>query len=128
MLLDVGSTLVGERSRLATVDAFDGDQAFVLELGQHRVDRAGARRPGAVAALADLLNELVAVQWFFAQEQQDGGAHVATATGTTAAARPSEPGTTESTPRSRTGEKIPVLPTTIASRTKGGDTWVRSAR
>src|SRR5690606_6725134 len=45
----------------------------------------GARLPRAAAALADLLDDLVAVHRLLGEEHQDGGSHVA-ATGTPAAA------------------------------------------
>ena len=45
------------RPRVSSVST----QALVLELRDGRVDRAGARAPGAVAALGDLLDDLVAV-------------------------------------------------------------------
>ena len=55
------------------------DQPFVLELLERRVDRAGARRPVAAAALRDHLDDLVAVHRLLGEERQDRGADVAAA-------------------------------------------------
>src|SRR3954452_18320439 len=61
MLGDVLTTLVGEGEALAPGTVVGLDQPLVLELLDRRVDRAGARPPGVVAALGDLLDDLVAV-------------------------------------------------------------------
>ena len=60
------------------------EQALVLELRDGRVDRAGARAPAAVAALGDLLDDLVAVDRLVglvggAHHVEDRGPHVAAA-------------------------------------------------
>ena len=60
------------------------DQPLVLELLDGRVHRSGARAPGAVGAVGDLLDDLVAVDRLavlrgLADHVEDGGAHVAPA-------------------------------------------------
>ena len=55
------------------------DQALVLEQLQGGVDRAGARRPLAAAALRDHLDDLVAVHRLLGEQGEDRGAHVAAA-------------------------------------------------
>jgi hypothetical protein len=55
----------------------EGDEPLVLKGLQRRVDRTGARGPRAVAALGDLVDQLVAVAGLLGEEQQDGGADVA---------------------------------------------------
>src|SRR5919197_3678039 len=55
------------------------DQPLVLELLQRRVHRAGARAPHALAALLELLHDLVAVARLLGEQQQRGGADVAAA-------------------------------------------------
>ena len=74
------ATVVGQRE-----DAPSGlgggrlDQALVLELLERGIDRAGARRPVAAAALGDHLDDLVAVHRLLGEEREDGGADVAAA-------------------------------------------------
>ena len=55
VLLDVGAPGVGKREGLALLALGGRDQPLVLELRERGVDRAGARAPGALAALLDLL-------------------------------------------------------------------------
>src|SRR5262249_48421168 len=69
------------------------DQRLVLELLQGGIDRPGARAPDAPTALADLLNDLIAVPGLLGQQRERGGADV-TALDPRAAheLRPPEPG------------------------------------
>jgi hypothetical protein len=53
------------------------DHPLVLELLERRVDGAGARAPQALAALLELLHDLVAVARLLGQQEQHGGAQVA---------------------------------------------------
>src|SRR6185437_15861486 len=53
------------------------DQALVLQLLERRVDRAGAGPPDSPAALADLLDDLIAVQRALGQQGQRRRADVA---------------------------------------------------
>src|SRR5690606_37816472 len=89
VLGNVGVALLCQLIRAATAHAGSGerDEAFAFQLLQHRVDRAGAQPPHSVAALAALLDDLVAAHRPFSQGQQDAGAHVA-APGAHAAAAP----------------------------------------
>ena len=77
VLLDVAAAFLGEPHDAPALGLLDGHQAFVLELRERRVDRAGARAPGAVGALGDLLDDLVAVPRLLGDEREDGGADVA---------------------------------------------------
>src|SRR6478735_7948729 len=77
VLLDVGATRVGEAQQSPALDVAALDEAFVLELLDGRVDRAGARLPRTVRALGDLLDELVAVHLVAREDVEDGGADVA---------------------------------------------------
>src|SRR5262249_56261647 len=52
------------------------DQALVLQLLQRRVHRPGAGLPDAVAALRDLLDQLVAVPGLLGEQRQGGGPDV----------------------------------------------------
>src|SRR4051812_1629959 len=61
VLLDVSGALLGEVDDAAAVGLLHADQALVLQLGQGGVDRSRARAPGPAGALADLLDDLVAV-------------------------------------------------------------------
>src|SRR4051794_5401897 len=84
MLGDVLTTLVGEGEALAPGTVVGLDQPLVLQLLDRRVDRAGARPPGPVAALGDLLDDLVAVELLAVrlgrpEDVEDRGAHVAAA-------------------------------------------------
>ena len=82
---DVLAAGVGERGELAAGVGGDDDEALVLELVERGIDRAGARRPPAAAALGDGLHELVAVPRLLGEQQQHGRADV-TAGGPPAAA------------------------------------------
>ena len=60
-------------------DSVGADEPLVLELRERRVDRAGARPPGAAAARLDLLHQPVAVARLLGQQDEQGGADVAAA-------------------------------------------------
>src|SRR6185312_7951322 len=77
-LLQVAAAGVGQREQLAPVALLRADQALVLELLERRVHRAGARAPDSLAALLDLLHDLVAVARLLGEQQQRGRADVAT--------------------------------------------------
>ena len=61
---------------LATVDGL-GDQSLLLELGEARIDRAGARRVGAAGAVRERLHDVVAVPRTLVEEAQQVEAQVA---------------------------------------------------
>src|SRR5690606_3504637 len=90
VLGDVGGALLGQLGGLAPGDLLDDDQALILELGQRGVDRAGAGTPDVVTALADLLDELVAVHGPLGEQQQDGRADVTAPAASAATAAASE--------------------------------------
>src|SRR4029078_9876893 len=76
--------LVAEGERLAAAAVVGLDQPFVLQLLDRRGDRAGARGARPLAALVDLLDDLVAVDLLAVrlgrpQDVEDRGAHVAAA-------------------------------------------------
>ena len=75
------------------------DEPLVLELGERGVDRAGARAPGAGAALLDLLHEAVAVARLLLEQEQDRGADVAASAGARGAGRRAGP--SRPSPRAR---------------------------
>src|SRR5262249_44275992 len=77
VVIDVRAPFVGERVRAPTVLLLRAHQALVLELLERGVDRAGARLPVAVRAALDLLDQLVAVLRRLGEQEQQGGAHVA---------------------------------------------------
>src|SRR5690606_2356786 len=79
VLLDVGAALVGEAVGPPPGGLLARDQALVGELLERRVDRAGARLPGAAAALVDLLDDLVAVARLLGEQDEDRRADVALA-------------------------------------------------
>ena len=91
------------------------DQALVLELRDRRVDRAGARAPGTVGALGDLLDHLVAVQRLVGEHREDRHPHVTAAYPRTArrrllpgqAEQPGQPGR-----RARSADPVPSRPGT----------------
>ena len=58
---ELGAPGVGDRVDGLAAVGFLGDEALLLELREARVDRAGARDVGAAEALAERLDELVAV-------------------------------------------------------------------
>ena len=73
-----GAARLGQREDAAARFRGGGlDEAFVLELLERGVDRAGARRPVAATALGDHLDDLVAVHRLLGEERQDRGADVA---------------------------------------------------
>src|SRR5215472_4082694 len=74
------------------------DQALVLELCQRRVYRPWAGLPEAAAALADLLDDLVAVHRLLGKQRERRCAHIA-ALGPAAAASPVAPGPWAELPR-----------------------------
>ncbi len=88
VLGDVGRAGLGQLDGLATGGRVL-DEPLVLQLGDGRVDRAGARLPHAVGPLGDLLDHLVAVDRLRrgVQHVEDGRADVATAYRVTVAAR-----------------------------------------
>src|SRR5207302_4387227 len=59
--LDVLATAVGQGVGAARAVGLR-EEPLVDELGEGRIDRAGARRPGALGALGDRLDEAVAVR------------------------------------------------------------------
>src|SRR5215471_9991908 len=76
--VDVVAALGGELvAPPAALVGLRHDQPLVLQLLQRRVDRSGAGPPHAVAPLADLLDDLVAVHRPVGQQGQRRGAHVA---------------------------------------------------
>src|ERR1700722_14005862 len=79
VFLDVLPPGLGQAERAPATGLLTGDQPFVGQQLQGRGDRAGAGPPGAAAALLDLGHDLVTVARAFAQQGQDGRAHVATA-------------------------------------------------
>jgi hypothetical protein len=79
VLVEVRAPGVGELVDGAAFAGLAADQALVGEELERGVDRAGARAPGALAALLELLHHLVAVARLFAEQEQDGGADVAAA-------------------------------------------------
>src|SRR5262245_7121465 len=75
--LDVLAPLGGQRIALApALGRLRLDQALVLQLLQRRVHRPGAGLPDAVAALRDLLDQLVAVPGLLGEQRQGGGPYV----------------------------------------------------
>jgi len=77
VFLDVAGAGLGQRDRAPTVRLLGLDQALVGELLQRRVDRAGAGPPRALRALADLLDDLVAVPGLLGEQREDGEPDVA---------------------------------------------------
>src|ERR1700722_13729333 len=78
VLLDVLPPGLGQADPASATGLLPGDQPFVGQQLQGRVDRAGAGPPGTAAALLDLGHDLVTVARAFPQQGQDGRAHVAT--------------------------------------------------
>ena len=74
MLGEPGPPGVGQLVALLVVGLADDGlhEALVLELGQGRVDGAGARPPAAARALLELTDELVAVHRPLGEQPQDG--------------------------------------------------------
>ena len=84
------STGVGQREELFTAFALLADnQSFVDQQLQGRVDRAGAGPPQVLAALGNLLDDLVAVHRPLGEQHQDGGTDVSTAAAPAMATAPS---------------------------------------
>ena len=79
VLLDVRLAGVGQGERRAALAGLGADEPLVLELLERRVDRAGARAPGAVAAALDLLHQAVAGLRLLVEQDQQRGADVAAA-------------------------------------------------
>ena len=74
----VGLALRGQRVPAAPALGRLGlDQRLVLELLQGGIDRPGAGPPHAAAALADLLDDLIAVPGLLGQQRERGGADIA---------------------------------------------------
>src|SRR5690606_13102632 len=111
VLRDVRGARFGERRETTPAVGRELDEPLVLEQVQSRVDRARARAPLALAALGDLLDDLVAVHGLLGEEQQDGGADVAA---------PGAPGAATAAP----------VTTTAVTRTEAGPAGAepRSAR
>ena len=81
---------VGQLEELFAAFAFRADnQSLVDQQLQGRVDRAGAGLPQVLAALGDLLDDLVAVHRPLGEQHQDGGTDVTTAAAPAVAAAPS---------------------------------------
>src|SRR4051794_2144521 len=70
---------VGEARHLLALLIAGRDQTLVVQQLDGRVDRAGAGAPRLAAALANLLDHLVAMHRPVKQEQQGCGAHIAPA-------------------------------------------------
>src|SRR5262249_25993319 len=102
-LLDVCPTLVGQLVDAFAVRLRRAHELLVGELLQRRVDAAGARCPRALAALADLADDLVAVHRLLGEQRKDRGADVAAA-GLVAAA---EMARLEATPRTEARAAAP---------------------
>src|SRR5262245_28525738 len=83
-LVDVRSSRVSERECPTVAVLVRSDQAFVLELGERRVNRPRARAPDTVRAALDLLHELIAVQLPLAQQQERRSPDIATSSPRTA--------------------------------------------
>ena len=79
VLLEIGLARVGELEDVAAVARFRTDEPLVGEELECRVDRAGARAPGALRPLLDLLHHLIAVARLLFEQEQDRGADVAAA-------------------------------------------------
>lgn len=76
-LLGDGPSRLGEFEKLLAARGLGpGDQAFIDEQLQGRIDRSGTRLPHAVGALGDLLDHLVAVHGAFGEQCQDSGPDV----------------------------------------------------
>src|SRR5699024_4358103 len=88
VLLDIVLALGGEMGNRAPVGFLGVDKAFVGELGYHRIHRAGAGHPGALRAVSDLLDDLVAVLWLVGQQGQHRQPDVTTIPFAAAAAKP----------------------------------------
>ena len=72
---------VGQLEQLLAAFAFGADdQALVDQQLQGRVDRAGAGLPQVLAALGNLLDDLVAVHRSLGEQHQDGGTDITSTT------------------------------------------------
>src|SRR6185437_13252829 len=105
----------------------DGDEAFVLELVQRRVDRSRAGCPPSTGSVGDGLHQLVAMHRLLGEQQQDRRPHVAARNASTTAAaathravRPTMTAVTVSTRPARSAEATgsPVAVTTAPA------TWI----
>src|SRR5580704_8446059 len=110
--------LVGAPAALASLSP---DQALILELLQRRVDRAGAWPPDSPAALADLLDDLVAGHGLLAEQCQRCGPHVTAPGSRTAHAALAAPGAESvhlgSAGKARTGRETGTAGTAGEPRT-----------
>src|SRR4029079_7546825 len=128
---EVGAPVLGEPEGTTSALVVPLDQSLVLELADRRVDRAGARAPGAAGALADLLDHLVAVQRTVGEQRQDRPPHVAAscprAPRLLLGGEPEQPGQPRrragtparwapATPRSAPLTAVPAAPVTLAVR------------
>src|SRR5690606_32199970 len=94
------------------------DEPLVDELLERRVDRAGARPPGAFAAGEDALDEPVAVARVLGEQRQDRAAHVALAGASAEAARA----------EARAAEEAHVVGAGAAGHTEAGAAVVAAHR
>jgi hypothetical protein len=90
VLLDVAGALLGEVDDPAAVGLLDADEAFVLQLRERGVHRAGAGAPGPTRPLGDLLDDLVAVPGLLGDQREHRGADVTAGGATAPAARSAE--------------------------------------
>ena len=72
----LGGTRLGQLERALALALGAADQTFVLQHLQRRVDRAGARTPGAFALLLEALDQVVAVPRAVLEHHQQRGADV----------------------------------------------------
>src|SRR5439155_17896728 len=79
VLVEMRAAGVGELVDRAALARLAANQAFVREELERGIDRAGARAPGALAPLLELLHHLVAVPRLLFEQKQDRGADVAAA-------------------------------------------------
>ncbi len=125
VLRDVRGARLGERREAAPAVGRELDEPLVLEQVQGRVDRAGARAPLALAALRDLLDDLVPVHGLLGEEQQDGGADVAAAGAPGAATAAPVPATAvtgaEAGPARAEPGASRAEPATVVGRTAGAE-------
>jgi len=98
ILGDERPTRVGQPVRPTTFGRRDRDESLILELLQDGIDRPGARTPHLLGALAELLDELVAVAVALFEQYEDRRADVTAPLATTSTA----PSTSVVVPRPET--------------------------